>query len=482
MHRTTLVLVACLLLAVPVQAASIQGTVDADAVHFPGGFVGTGALTGFRAAGHSEGALLGYDLSITAEGLDVATNVRQSNVTVVGVEPKSDVWTEHLHGDNVEVTTTQARGLFDLMVAESDLATATLSSANGIVTQPTEAQIGSAGQVTADQAQLSASVMTDVGVSSAGPVRLTIRGDFALAIWDWDLAITDAGGVHAVNTGAAITGETAPGGIRVLSTVRNAQAFLFISNGTLELTLPQAASSTLYSPSLTVAAQAATLDGATGSLATPAGAQSVSGALNLEGQLRLGLEQHTRLATTVSGDVQDGQVDGHPLGLAAVPLGSNPWPWLLLVTPLLPAALGLLVRRRNDRAFAALEQSMEMGDYSAVNDAAPRFLRSRRHRTEAAVMATVSFLRTRQFAEAFWLLGELPLWAGTEPTRLYLLAHAEAAAGRPKEAARSVAACLELAPDMLPEVQANPALHAVLSDPLVVRHTAASRASREGYA
>ncbi|MHB8632844.1 MAG: hypothetical protein ACYDBQ_02590 [Thermoplasmatota archaeon] len=409
----------------------------APALHLAGPFTVQAPVAAWRADSHASGSLSGFDLRLDAAQVREVVNERSASTTVLGFEtPYRNATLPERDFTAATLSTNAVRGDFSVtLVAAPGDATGSVSGTDGVVTVAS-GQVESRTDVAAGQPPLGADLSRELAAASPGALHLAVHGTFALSLWDWDLHVHSPSGDTDAASGTRSTG-TGPAGASTSD-----QVFLFVSNGTLQVTLPAAPGSRFYGAPMEVQASTLYREG------SPAPLQGDRAHVTREGEaLALGpLSASAALPATALGG---------PTVTAWMGVGAGA-----------ALFLGLAWRWRQARAYRGASLAMQQGEYGRVLRRTGLLLWSRRHRPAAAVLRTVSLLRLERYGDAEALLARPALWpASSAATRDYLGAYVQAARGERRGAVALLAACLRRAPEMVLEVQANALLGPLLGDP-----------------
>lgn len=330
---------------------------------------------------------------------------------------------------------------------------------------------------------------------------ITITGSFVALFWEWDLELDSPDvdpGSRQVQSGTTYdpdppdTGAPPPvddwvgDAMHLASSSKWWQTYLYVTNGTLRLTVEDARwhDFYLYAQEAGVEGRLALkgalpIDGGLGALPADKGFQgSLRAALGPSGADRIAVRFVP--ATRLDESAPQGEPPIESIQLGSPPAAS-PADGAVAADPetsplgiglsVLAVALILLVAARavmNHRRFNGLEGLMEAQDYHAVLARSSPLLPTRRYGSKVAVMHAVALLKTGQPSRASAFLAGLPArrWPPA-PTMDYLQACAEVLQGRRDEAARLLKECLEQDPSFAADASLNAWFLPLASHPLL---------------
>jgi hypothetical protein len=306
-----------------------------------------------------------------------------------------------------------------------------------------------------------------LGAASDRTVTVRVTGDFALSFYDWQMEVSDASSHDDLWAGTRWRSTAGPNEVQVVGDSEVRQVFLVARDAQLVLELNATTDMTLlllgqsYTASGVLACNGpqGTLQTDDGPVAPKPGAPvEVSGAF--AGQLGLASD---RVELDVHGDGATARQGDLTLALkTTTPAPAASWTsWLLMLGLALPV-LGVGVRRTAQSwRMRAMRFAGESRDDRSVLRHGDRLLQVRRFRRDAAILQTVALVRLDRLDEAAAVLAMDDAWAGSPAIRDYLSAVLHAKRGELGRAATLLQSCLAMAPEMLAEARANPALAAL---------------------
>lgn len=428
---------------------------------------------------HAENRLAALGLRVAYDGdpprlsghgaqVRIETDHQASNQSVGPVSAAPEHWTSQDHEGSLSFETAAVRGGADLFIAatlrpDMDLAAGRLNATPSSIDHHTQHQF-----VVQDRDPLTVDVASEALIGPDTGSRITLNGSFVLSLWEWDLIVEDGSGELAtVRSGEQREHMVPPAGpAPAVSRSHARHVYLFIQDGTLELTWPDTLDAAVY--------------------ATPH-RWSVDGTVRLQGiagetQDRVEHGDHLLRFGQVEDAIQvrlDAPAD-QPADTPATIAKNQPGPggalWLLpvLLVVLVGGYLGArwTVRRRDLRELTALESALGLGAAEMVAEASRPRARGP-HASRWAVLHVAALLRSVRYADAVTYLEADPC-PRLVPVGVYhyLLAAAHAGTGDREKARAAMCLCLSEAPQMQEELAGNPLLEGLLG----------GRTLPEGYA
>jgi hypothetical protein len=296
---------------------------------------------------------------------------------------------------------------------------------------------------------------------------LTVRGDFVVTLWEWDVDVTADGSQHHYPSGRdSVEHVPFPLDVRGIESSHMRQTYITAHDGVLDVLLrPQVFA--LHGTELGIATQGLMRIRDMSGSVPAASTHLENGRLDMRGELSAVLQpsQDGLLLASVRGHVDSLNADGQPLTVTTArrdPTGV----WVVAAAVVVATAAWLLVRRRLQlsRAMRSLEAEMERGAYAEVAKRGSALVRTRRHGRDAVVMHAVALLRLGRYDEAAATLMAVRRWRGEDlGVKEYLLANVYAARGDRAAAREAIKRCLAVAPTMRLEILHNPRLAPLLA-------------------